>query len=219
MWTGTDAMIIRGPTAASEEETQIMMDLSLKLNLAKMLDLHSYGREVLVSYLCEPIDRDFDQYISDVRASLLGSRMTVADAWRGYRRASVSASWPTMAFAPRPRTASTRSGPSRASRRTRSLPRLPTRSSRRIATPSVRPSACGRWSRCATSTFYAAADIRKKSFLETPAPLGGHVTLNGEPVDAKILIEDWDIEWHSEGAFGRYHIFLPNGALLGRVAA
>ena len=38
------------------------------------------------------------------------------------------------------------------------------------------------------------------------------MTVGGAPAKAKILIEDWDIEWHSEGQFGRYHIFLPNGA-------
>ena len=60
----------RGPSAASEEETQIMKALHARYNIAKLLDYHSYGREVLLSFLCEPIPAALDNYIKQEGQSL-----------------------------------------------------------------------------------------------------------------------------------------------------
>lgn len=43
-----------------------MNGLTLDLNLAKMLDFHSTGREVLVGFLCVDVDERFDNYLIDV---------------------------------------------------------------------------------------------------------------------------------------------------------
>jgi carboxypeptidase T len=44
----------RGPASASEAETQTMMVWSQRERFAKVIDYHSYGREVLYSYRCLP---------------------------------------------------------------------------------------------------------------------------------------------------------------------
>jgi len=44
----------RGTAAASEPETQTMMALSQREHFAKVIDYHSYGREVLYGYRCLP---------------------------------------------------------------------------------------------------------------------------------------------------------------------
>jgi hypothetical protein len=50
--TGVTSETYKGPSAASEAETQTMMSWSRRERFAKVLDYHSTGREVLYSYLC-----------------------------------------------------------------------------------------------------------------------------------------------------------------------
>ncbi|HEX2445827.1 MAG TPA: M14 family zinc carboxypeptidase [Vicinamibacterales bacterium] len=50
--TSVTSETYKGPSAASEAETQTMMTWSLRERFAKVLDYHSTGREVLYSYLC-----------------------------------------------------------------------------------------------------------------------------------------------------------------------
>jgi len=45
----------RGPSPASEGETKLMVEFTRRRNLAKILDYHSSGREVLYNYRCEPM--------------------------------------------------------------------------------------------------------------------------------------------------------------------
>eukprot|EP00002_Diphylleia_rotans_P040352 TRINITY_DN953_c0_g1_i1.p1 TRINITY_DN953_c0_g1~~TRINITY_DN953_c0_g1_i1.p1 ORF type:complete len:384 (-),score=81.72 TRINITY_DN953_c0_g1_i1:130-1281(-) len=52
----------RGPSANSEEETQNLILFGRKRNFAKVVDFHSYGREVLVSYTCTPIPKSIADY-------------------------------------------------------------------------------------------------------------------------------------------------------------
>lgn len=52
-----------GLSPNSEEETQVMNEFSIRHNLAKMLDFHSTGREVLIGFLCLDLNADFDDYI------------------------------------------------------------------------------------------------------------------------------------------------------------
>ena len=47
-----------------------MKAIQLRYNIAKLLDYHSSGREVLVSYLCEPIPAALDTYIKQEGAKL-----------------------------------------------------------------------------------------------------------------------------------------------------
>jgi hypothetical protein len=50
--TTTSAETYKGPSAASEAETQTMMTWSLRERFAKVIDYHSSGREVLYGYRC-----------------------------------------------------------------------------------------------------------------------------------------------------------------------
>lgn len=52
--TSTASETYKGPSAASEPETQTMMTWSRAERFAKVIDYHSYGREVLYGYLCLP---------------------------------------------------------------------------------------------------------------------------------------------------------------------
>lgn len=60
----------KGPSAASEEETQIMMAFSRSRNFAKVNDFHSHGREVLHSFVCEPFPSTLDAYITQEAKTL-----------------------------------------------------------------------------------------------------------------------------------------------------
>ena len=53
--TNPSSSTYKGPAAGSEAETQSIVGLSLDRNFAKVLDFHSSGREVLLSYLCSPM--------------------------------------------------------------------------------------------------------------------------------------------------------------------
>ncbi len=50
--TSVGSETYKGPSAASEAETQTMMTWSRRERFAKVIDYHSYGREVLYAYLC-----------------------------------------------------------------------------------------------------------------------------------------------------------------------
>ncbi|MBX3231271.1 MAG: hypothetical protein KIT84_10040 [Labilithrix sp.] len=50
--TATSSETYKGPSAASEPETQTMMAFAEDRRFAKVLDLHSSGREVLTGYAC-----------------------------------------------------------------------------------------------------------------------------------------------------------------------
>jgi hypothetical protein len=50
--TSSSSDTYKGPSAASEPETQTMIALSRDRHFAKVLDFHSSGREVLVNYAC-----------------------------------------------------------------------------------------------------------------------------------------------------------------------
>jgi len=50
--TDPNSETYKGPSAASEAETKTMMEFSNDRHFAKILDYHSYGREVLYGYCC-----------------------------------------------------------------------------------------------------------------------------------------------------------------------
>jgi hypothetical protein len=50
--TSVTSETYKGPAAASEAETQTLMTWSTRERFAKVIDYHSYGREVLYAYLC-----------------------------------------------------------------------------------------------------------------------------------------------------------------------
>ena len=50
--TSASSDTYKGPSAASEAETQTMMTWSQRERFAKVIDYHSFGREVLYSYRC-----------------------------------------------------------------------------------------------------------------------------------------------------------------------
>lgn len=53
--TVTSSETYRGPSAGSEIETQTIINFSRARRFAKVADFHSYGRDVLLSYVCSPI--------------------------------------------------------------------------------------------------------------------------------------------------------------------
>ncbi len=60
--------IFKGPSPASEAETQTMIAWSLDRQFAKVLDYHSSGREVLHGYACW--DHPFDEYLEEKAIAL-----------------------------------------------------------------------------------------------------------------------------------------------------
>ncbi len=66
--TDPDSEIFKGLSPASESETQTMIAWSLDRNFAKVLDYHSYGREVLHGYSCW--DHPFDDYLEEKAITL-----------------------------------------------------------------------------------------------------------------------------------------------------
>jgi hypothetical protein len=58
----------RGPFAASEEETQTMIAFTNDQHFAKVIDYHSYGREVLYSYCCHT--HPFTSYMQSEATSI-----------------------------------------------------------------------------------------------------------------------------------------------------
>ena len=52
--TNTGSCTYRGPSAASEPETQLMIAFSADVRFAKVIDFHSSGREILYAYSCNP---------------------------------------------------------------------------------------------------------------------------------------------------------------------
>jgi len=57
--------VYRGPYPASENETQIMINFSRQKNFAKVLDFHSYGRQVLNGYTCIPMPANMKSFIDN----------------------------------------------------------------------------------------------------------------------------------------------------------
>ncbi len=60
--------IFKGPSPASESETQTMIAWSMDRQFSKVLDYHSYGREVLHGYACW--DHPFDDYLESKAIAL-----------------------------------------------------------------------------------------------------------------------------------------------------
>lgn len=60
----------KGPFADSEIETQTMVAFSRARRFAKVMDFHSSGREVLLSYVCSPLDSLIDNFISSEGTAL-----------------------------------------------------------------------------------------------------------------------------------------------------
>jgi carboxypeptidase T len=58
----------KGPSAASEAETQTMMTWSTRERFAKVIDYHSYGREVLFGYRC--LSHPFSSWMQQEAAAL-----------------------------------------------------------------------------------------------------------------------------------------------------
>ncbi len=66
--TSVGSETYKGPSPASEAETQTMMTWSERERFAKVIDYHSYGREVLYGYLC--LDHPFTSWMQQEAAAL-----------------------------------------------------------------------------------------------------------------------------------------------------
>jgi hypothetical protein len=66
--TSAGSETYKGPAAASEAETQTMMTWSLRERFAKVIDYHSYGREVLYAYRC--LGHPFTSWMQQEAAAL-----------------------------------------------------------------------------------------------------------------------------------------------------
>ena len=156
-----------------------MKAIQLRYNIAKLLDYHSSGREVLVSYLCEPIPASLDAYIKAEGAKLgdfadYGTRAPSSD---GEHQEWTIANVSPYAFLVE---TATEFQPSFA---------LAQAEADRVWPLAV-------------------------SWLTRPIPLSGHVYGAGRAVGATITIAQIGagFTYRSEPTYGRYHIFLPDGA-------
>ena len=66
--TSVGSETYKGPSPASEAETQTMMIWSERERFAKVIDYHSYGREVLYGFLC--LDHPFTSWMQQEAAAL-----------------------------------------------------------------------------------------------------------------------------------------------------
>jgi Zinc carboxypeptidase/Carboxypeptidase regulatory-like domain len=66
--TSVTSETYKGPSAASEPETQTLITWSQRERFAKVIDYHSYGREVLYSYLC--LSHPFTSWMQQEAAAL-----------------------------------------------------------------------------------------------------------------------------------------------------
>jgi hypothetical protein len=66
--TSVGSETYKGPSAASEAETQTLMTWSMRERFAKVIDYHSYGREVLYGYLC--LNHPFTNWMQQEAAAL-----------------------------------------------------------------------------------------------------------------------------------------------------
>jgi hypothetical protein len=66
--TSVGSETYKGPSAASEAETQTMMTWSTRERFAKVIDYHSYGREVLYGYRC--LSHPFSSWMQQEAAAL-----------------------------------------------------------------------------------------------------------------------------------------------------
>ena len=66
--TSVTSETYRGPSAASEAETHTLMTWSQRERFAKVIDYHSYGREVLYAYLC--LSHPFAAWLQQEAAAL-----------------------------------------------------------------------------------------------------------------------------------------------------
>jgi hypothetical protein len=66
--TSVGSETYKGPAAASEAETQTLMTWSMRERFAKVIDYHSYGREVLYGYLC--LNHPFTSWMQQEAAAL-----------------------------------------------------------------------------------------------------------------------------------------------------
>jgi hypothetical protein len=66
--TSPGAETYKGPSAASEPETQAMMTWSRAERFAKVIDYHSFGREVLYGYLC--LSHPFSAWLQQEAAAI-----------------------------------------------------------------------------------------------------------------------------------------------------
>lgn len=66
--TDESSQTYKGSVPASEPETQTMVALAIERNFAKVIDFHSYGREVLWSFDCP--DHVFDNWLQTEAAQL-----------------------------------------------------------------------------------------------------------------------------------------------------
>ena len=68
----------KGPTPASEAETELVVEMSKQLRVERVLDFHSSGREVLSGYMCTAYPPQLADEI-DRRAELLAAAANCED--------------------------------------------------------------------------------------------------------------------------------------------
>jgi hypothetical protein len=93
--------VYKGPSASSEAETITMQTWSAAERFAKVLDYHSYGREVLYAYLCPGASvQDLDAERGQADLAGVGLRRADPPAERGGRAPAVGSSrgWAPMRF-------------------------------------------------------------------------------------------------------------------------
>jgi hypothetical protein len=172
----------KGPSAASEAETRTMMVLSQTERFAKVIDYHSYGREVLYAYRC--LSHPFTPWMQQEAAAL-----SLASGYGGHTRVpSADGEHQQWQFA-----------------------RLGAYAFLIETHQEFQPSYASALSEAATVWPGILA------VLERPLSVSGHVTdaVTGAPLDATIELPGVAFsngETNSSGgAFGSYHMFLPEG--------
>ena len=181
--TDPNSETYKGPSPASEVETQTMIKFSNDQHFTKVLDYHSHGSEVLYGYSCHshPFSSFFQSEATDISiaAGYGGSiRIPSAEGENYEWQIAFNGSYANL---------------------------METHTTFQPEYDSALDEAAQVW----PATIW---------MLERPISVSGHVkdSLTGEPIKAKITIEDISFpneeELYSEPSYGRYHLFLPPGS-------
>jgi hypothetical protein len=177
----------KGSAPGSELETQTIQALEKSLNVEKVLDFHSSGREVLHSLRCTQLTDSLDRFQIDEARDL------AATANYRLRYPSGDGQHQTTPFQEQ------------------------TMYSFLIETETTfQPS----YERAKAESARNQPLIR--AFLERKQSVSGHVTLDGAAVAATITVDGLSVDnvpltRTADATFGRFHLFLPDGAYTLRV--
>jgi len=171
-----------GPAPESEEETQTMVGFARARRFAKVMDFHSFGQEILQTYNCAPLPAGLEGWI-DNEAVVLANTI-------GWNTRDPSADGEHYQW---------------------ELKEITSYSFLAETHTTFQPPHASALAEAATAWTLNLA------FLQKSIPVMGHVTdaATGNPVAAQVTVAGLNFmngeTRFAESAFGRYHLFLPDG--------